>query len=476
MIRLIGYFFGIGTALALLVAGGVAIYVAQLTKDLPDYEVLAKYSPPVTTRVHADDGSLIAEYAHERRLFLPIQAIPDRVKAAFLSAEDKNFYQHNGVDFQGLIRAVLLNLQNYGSGRRPMGASTITQQVAKNFLLTADQTMDSTGFQSAVRMVLTAGPSGFPVTGPDIGGYLGLFTDQVGLGDTPAQTADKLPTASLFIRWAQLGAISPFMEVAAPGPNNATQFWKRWGPEVTARFRNMAVLHYELFPEFWNRERDAHLTGAPIVRPLGYAYPDDATAWQQQQEGMLGDNLLFAMVSSDADFLTDEMFGKSLASVYLPKGHWVDVFRRTPVAGGRTVLRATTLEDFPFYLKAGAAVPFNSRAPIWADPWGLQQLQSKRRFGYLWAPTSRWTVNGGLSGRYRHGIASMDVRGGVPGGVHDSVVMLTNRVPRLVKVNGVEVPEASSLRELRRMRDGWAVYDPPDGQVGGVVVKASVEG
>ena len=87
MIRLLGYFFGIGIMLALLAAAGVAIYVGNLTKDLPDYEVLAKYEPPVTTRFHAADGSLMAEYAHERRLYLPIQAIPDRVKAAFISAD-----------------------------------------------------------------------------------------------------------------------------------------------------------------------------------------------------------------------------------------------------------------------------------------------------------------------------------------------------------------------------------------------------
>ncbi|OQM76572.1 penicillin-binding protein 1A [Manganibacter manganicus] len=142
MIRLIGYFFGIGTMLALLVAAGAAIYVSHLTEDLPDYEVLAKYEPPVTTRIHASDGSLMAEYAHERRLYLPIQAIPDRVKAAFLSAEDKNFYNHPGVDITGLMRAVITNLQNFGTGRRQVGASTITQQVAKNFLLSSDQTYE----------------------------------------------------------------------------------------------------------------------------------------------------------------------------------------------------------------------------------------------------------------------------------------------------------------------------------------------
>ncbi|TIX45681.1 MAG: penicillin-binding protein 1A, partial [Mesorhizobium sp.] len=142
MIRLIGYFFGIGTTLALLVAAGVAIYIGHLSKDLPDYEVLAKYEPPVTTRIHASDGALMAEYARERRLYLPIQAIPDRVKAAFLSAEDKNFYNHPGIDVTGLGRAIVVNLQNVGSGKRQVGASTITQQVAKNFLLSSDQTYE----------------------------------------------------------------------------------------------------------------------------------------------------------------------------------------------------------------------------------------------------------------------------------------------------------------------------------------------
>ena len=125
MVRLLGYFFGIGVVMALLVAAGIALYIGDISKDLPDYEVLAKYEPPVTTRVHASDGALMAEFARERRLYLPIQAVPDRVKAAFLSAEDKNFYSHPGIDVTGLARAVLVNIQNMGSGRRPVGASTI---------------------------------------------------------------------------------------------------------------------------------------------------------------------------------------------------------------------------------------------------------------------------------------------------------------------------------------------------------------
>ncbi|MDE0921605.1 penicillin-binding protein 1A [Aurantimonas coralicida] len=138
MIRLLGYFFAIGAVFFLVVAGGFAWYIEKMGSDLPDYQVLAAYEPPVTTRVHAADGSLMAEYARQRRLFLPIQAVPDLVKNAFLSAEDKNFYQHPGVDIEGVARAVMV----LAKGGRMQGASTITQQVAKNFLLTNERTFD----------------------------------------------------------------------------------------------------------------------------------------------------------------------------------------------------------------------------------------------------------------------------------------------------------------------------------------------
>jgi len=122
--------------LALAVAAGILLQ--NFNSGLPDYEKLAKYEPPVMTRIHAANGELVAEHARERRLYLPIQAVPDLVKAAFLSAEDKNFYDHGGVDVMGILRAVAVNLRNSGSGRRPIGASTITQQVAKNFFLSPE--------------------------------------------------------------------------------------------------------------------------------------------------------------------------------------------------------------------------------------------------------------------------------------------------------------------------------------------------
>src|SRR5215212_11324662 len=132
ILRFFGFLFSIGAIFFLIAAAILAYGLWTYSQDLPDHAQLAKYEPPVMTRVHATDGSLIAEYARERRLYLPIQAVPKLVVSAFLAAEDKNFYEHGGLDFGGIIRAAWLYAQNIGSKRRPQGASTITQQVAKN--------------------------------------------------------------------------------------------------------------------------------------------------------------------------------------------------------------------------------------------------------------------------------------------------------------------------------------------------------
>src|SRR3954468_3437356 len=136
ILRFLGFLFAAGTILFVVAIAGAAGMLWHYSKDLPDYSQLKDYEPPVITRVHAADGSLVAEFARERRLYIPIQAVPKLVINAFLAAEDKNFYEHGGLDFTGIARAALSYAQNYGSGRRPQGASTITQQVAKNFLLT----------------------------------------------------------------------------------------------------------------------------------------------------------------------------------------------------------------------------------------------------------------------------------------------------------------------------------------------------
>jgi penicillin-binding protein 1A len=141
VMRFLGFLFTAGTIIFLVGVAGVAGVLWHYSKELPDYSALQNYEPAVMTRVHAADGSLLAEYAHERRLYIPIQAVPKLVTDAFIAAEDKNFYEHNGIDPQGIMRAVVFYIQNYGSGRRPQGASTITQQVAKNFLLTPETTV-----------------------------------------------------------------------------------------------------------------------------------------------------------------------------------------------------------------------------------------------------------------------------------------------------------------------------------------------
>jgi penicillin-binding protein 1A len=136
LIRFLGFLFAAGSLVFLVAVAAVAGLLYHFSKDLPDYSQLQDYEPPVMTRVHAADGELLAEYAKERRLYLPIQAVPKLVINAFISAEDKNFYEHAGLDFNGIARAGWLYLLNLGTNKRPQGASTITQQVAKNFLLT----------------------------------------------------------------------------------------------------------------------------------------------------------------------------------------------------------------------------------------------------------------------------------------------------------------------------------------------------
>lgn len=126
--------------IALVCGMALAIYsINYFGKDLPDYNQLRDYDPPVITRIYAGDGRLMEEYAQEKRVFVPIDSIPDLVKNAYLSAEDKNFYAHAGVDWPAVANAALQNFLN--PGRAPKGASTITQQVAKNFLIGNERTI-----------------------------------------------------------------------------------------------------------------------------------------------------------------------------------------------------------------------------------------------------------------------------------------------------------------------------------------------
>jgi penicillin-binding protein 1A len=142
LLKLLGTLGAGALMLALVAAAGALFLMHRYGTGLPDYRQLADYQPPTVTRLHAGDGRLLAEFAHEKRVFVPVEAIPKRVIQAFLAAEDKNFYSHPGIDPLSVVRAAFTNLAHLMADRRPVGASTITQQVAKNFLLSNEVTIE----------------------------------------------------------------------------------------------------------------------------------------------------------------------------------------------------------------------------------------------------------------------------------------------------------------------------------------------
>ncbi len=139
--RYIKWLIIIGFFLFVCLAIFSAIYFIRVTKDLPSVKTLSEYKPPIMTRVHAGDGKLIAEYAEQHRVFVPIESIPKEIQHAFVSAEDQRFYQHDGFDERGFARAMVANVKHKLKGERLEGGSTITQQVAKNFLVGNDRTI-----------------------------------------------------------------------------------------------------------------------------------------------------------------------------------------------------------------------------------------------------------------------------------------------------------------------------------------------
>ena len=143
ILSLLGFVFASSVVIFLGGAAVAGYLLWKALKDLPSSDSLARYEPPVMTRIHAHDGALIAEYARERRIFVPINTVPQTVINAFLSAEDRRFYEHVGLDFTGIVRAGVKYVETKMKGRGGVqGASTITQQVAKNFLLTSERTFD----------------------------------------------------------------------------------------------------------------------------------------------------------------------------------------------------------------------------------------------------------------------------------------------------------------------------------------------
>jgi alpha-D-xyloside xylohydrolase len=214
-------------------------------------------------------------------------------------------------------------------------------------LWAGDQEGTWAGLAQAIRSGETAAMSGFPTWGSDIGGY-----------------HSQSLTPDVFARWAQLGAISPVMEVGGQGAN-ATPW--TMGADAIVALRDAAVLHYELAPAFEQLLR----RGEPVLRPLGFAYPDDAQAWQNDLELLMGPDLLAALVTGQG----------TTPRIYLPAGLWVDLHTGKTVKGPIAFTRSTPLDELPLYARAGTVIPFNLRtSDSW---WGVDELSHPGRSGFL---------------------------------------------------------------------------------------------
>lgn len=254
--NLLGTFLNLATVVVLVSAATLA----ALTRQLPDHRTLVNWEPAVTTRLYASDGTMVGELARERRLFLPIGAIPARIRQAFLSAEDKNFYAHPGIDLTSIGAALLANLANYGSGRRMIGGSTITQQIAKNFLLTSDRTVERKLSEAILSLRIDQAYSKDRILElylNDI--YLGLGA--YGVAQAALTYFDK-PVSELSISEAA------FLAALPKGPNNYDPY--RQAERATAR-RNW-VIEQMRQNGFIDTATAAKASAAPLgVKPRGRA-------------------------------------------------------------------------------------------------------------------------------------------------------------------------------------------------------------
>jgi alpha-D-xyloside xylohydrolase len=290
------------------------------------------------------------------------------------------------------------------------------------------------GLRAAVRMGQTAGVSGYPFWGSDVGGY----------GLEPRLTAE------VFARWTQLGAISPILEVGGEGQNS--RFWEL-GPTAVEAMRRSAILHYELHPYHYELARRAVATGVPILRPLAFHYPEDEKAWNAELQLLVGRDLLAAPVTDPG----------TRARVYLPAGAWVDLGRGTTHRGPGVFVRRTPLLELPLYLRSGSAIPFDLRLPIWSQPWGLNDLSRPGRAGWLVAPgevpfTARSTDYGA--------IAVAPTGSGLELRLRDTrrevqVVVLGAQGTTSVRADGRRLRQARSQEALRGRAQGWVSRPAP---------------
>jgi alpha-glucosidase (family GH31 glycosyl hydrolase) len=306
------------------------------------------------------------------------------------------------------------------------------------------------GLRLSVRRGQNSWLSGHPVWGTDTGGFNG--------GGSGA------PSPTLFTRWSQFSAVSPVFEVGGAG-RNATPW--RYDDATVARFRASVLLHYALFPYLFGLAQRSARTGEPIVRPLAFDYPGDEQAWSADQQLLVGSDLLAVPVTADRNEPDAAAGIPTPVDVYLPAGRWVDLYSGEVLDGGRHLVRQSTLDDFPLYLRAGAAIGFNQRVDgVWPTPWNLNDLDRHDRSGWTYAPgtglTKATSPTGGTLLAHAHNGTIQLVVAGAP--TETQVMVATPGVPKEVRIDGHIVPEGS----LVDSPVGWTVRPAP---FGGILLK-----
>jgi alpha-glucosidase (family GH31 glycosyl hydrolase) len=345
-------------------------------------------------------------------------------------------------------------------------AGSVGSQSATPGMWAGDQEMTVEGMRQAIRLGLSTSVSGLPVWGSDVGGYLGKVSDLAADPAGAPTSEDLLPSAGTLVRWSQLGAVSPVMELGGRGLQQ--RFWENYEQPVVDAIRDAVVLHYELFPHHYQLARRAARTGVPILRPLGYADPADEEGWAHELEFFVGSNLLAAPIADPAAETTDTHAGRSLANVYLPAGRWVDLFTSETHEGPTTLMRDTPLGEFPLYLREGAAIPFNAREPaVFRRPWRLSELRNTRRAGWLYAPGAAARIATTDQGAFRARRTGTRITIQLKKAPRQAQVLVLGALPQSVRVDGRRAPRLGE-DEIRRVSAGWT---PREGSLAGAMLK-----
>jgi alpha-D-xyloside xylohydrolase len=304
------------------------------------------------------------------------------------------------------------------------------------------------GLRLSVRRGMNSWLSGHPMWGTDTGGFNG--------GGAGA------PSSTLLTRWSQFSAVSPVFEVGGAG-RNATPWL--YDDATVARFRDNVLLHYALFPYLYGLARRAARTGEPITRPMAFDYPGDEQAWTADQHMMVGPDLLAVPVTADRNE-TDAAAGQPTpVDVYLPRGRWIDLYTGSVLDGGKHIVRESTVDDFPLYLRAGAAIGFNQRIDgVWPEPWGLNDLDRRDRAGWTYAPGTGTTVATNPFG------GKLKAHSG-DGKIHLTVTGAPAETQVMVAVSGMPRKVVIDDRSVRQSLDGKVGWTTRPAPFGGVLIK-----